>query len=55
MLISLWMLTSFLLFVRSDSIMYNLSVDKEEEAMVLIKKIYHKDEDYNAILADLKL
>jgi predicted transcriptional regulator with HTH domain len=35
--------------------MFNLSCDKEEEALVLIKKIYHPSEDYKAILADLKL
>ena len=35
--------------------MYNLSEDKEIEAMRLIKKIYHPSENYESILFNLKL
>ena len=34
--------------------MYNLSTDNDEEALLLIEKIYHHTEDKNEILAFLK-
>jgi len=48
------MLFNFTLFIKEDSIMFNLSQDKDQEALVLIDKIYHKDEDRQWILAALK-
>ena len=44
------MLISYIININEDSVMFNLSIDKDEDAMKLIKKIYHKDEDYNLIL-----
>ena len=54
MLINFWMLSSFLFFINDDSIMYNLSLDREEEALRLIKKIYHPSENHEEILKTLK-
>jgi len=55
MIVSSWMLLSFLLFIGDDSIMFNLSQDEDEAALRLIKKVYHPDEDSEAILFNLKL
>lgn len=41
--------------VPSDSIMYNLRNAKENEAKVLIDRIYHESEDRQAILHNLKM
>jgi hypothetical protein len=49
-LVNGWMLLGFFLFIKEDSIMYNLSVDNEEGALQLIKRVYHEDEDYNLVL-----
>jgi predicted nucleic acid-binding protein len=35
----------YLIPVFVNAIMFNLSQDKENEALLLIDKIYHKDED----------
>ena len=48
------MLVSFKLFVQEDSIMYNLSHDRDEEAMVMIDKIYDESENREEILSNLK-
>ena len=37
------MLSSYLLFVKEDSIMFNLSEEREEEASRLIAKVYSGD------------
>ena len=50
MLINCFMLAGFLLFVRSDSIMFCLSKDRDEEAMIAIEKVYHESEDKGGIL-----
>ena len=39
-LIMTWMLLSFYCFIGTDSIMYNLSVGRDAEAEILIKKVY---------------
>ena len=55
MAINIWMLSSFLSFINEDSIMFNLSIDNEDEAMVLIKKVYSsEDQNYDEILQSLK-
>lgn len=41
-------------FIKEDSIMFNLSKDDEEGAKRLIDKVYHKDEDRDEILQALK-
>jgi len=51
--INLVILVSFFMFIRSDSIMYNLSIEKPEEAMKLIKKVYLPSNDYEALLKEL--
>jgi hypothetical protein len=48
------MLFNFLIFIKEDSIMFNLSEDNESGALILIDKIYHADEDRQEILAALK-
>jgi hypothetical protein len=53
-LVNTWMLLGFLLFVKEDSIMFNLSEGKEAEALVLIKKVYSSEEDPHEILETLK-
>ena len=50
MFINCFMLAGFLLFVRSDSIMFCLSKDKDEEAIAAIEKVYHDSEDKGRIL-----
>lgn len=39
------MLITFTLFIKQDSIMFNLSNGNDEEARTMIKKIYAKSED----------
>lgn len=48
------MLVNFVLFIKEDSIMFNLSAENEEEALILIDKVYHAEEDRQEILAALK-
>ena len=55
MFINLFMLSSFALFIKEDSIMYNLSLDRDDEALALIDKIYQKSESRKDILQNLKL
>jgi len=43
-----------LVFIREDSIMFNLSKEDDEAALRLIDKVYHKDEDRQEILQTLK-
>ena len=50
MLINCFMLASFMLFIRNESIMFCLSEDRDEDAKALIDKVYHKNEDKIAIL-----
>lgn len=52
--LNIWMLFNFSIFIKEDSIMFNLSKDDEESALRLIDKLYHKDEDRNEILEALK-
>jgi len=44
------MVGSFLTFIKTDSIMFNLSHDRDDEAFELIEKVYHSSEDKQAIL-----
>ena len=44
-LINLLMLTSFMINIKTDSIMFLLSKGKDEEAKILIDKVYHPDEN----------
>jgi hypothetical protein len=52
--LNIWMLFNMLVFIKEDSIMFNLSKDDDESALRLIDKVYHKDEDRNEILQALK-
>lgn len=52
--VNIIMLFNFTVFIKEDSIMFNLSQDNDQEALVLIDKIYHQDEDRQWILAALK-
>ena len=52
--LNMWMLFNMLVFIKEDSIMFNLSKDDDESAMRLIDKVYHKDEDRDEILQALK-
>ena len=49
-IVCVWMLLSYLININEDSVMFNLSTGNEKDAMKIIKKIYHKDEDYEMIL-----
>ena len=48
------MLLNFTLFIREDSIMFNLGQGNDEGAKNIIKKIYDKSEDSQLILDQLK-
>lgn len=48
------MLFSMFVFIKEDSIMFNLSKEDDEGALRLIDKVYHPSEDRNEILATLK-
>lgn len=52
--INAWMLFSFFTFVKTDSILFCLRNGDEEQALQLIDKVYHADEDRNDILEQLK-
>ena len=52
--LNVWMLFNMCVFIREDSIMFNLSKDDEEGAKRLIDKVYHKAEDRDEILKTLK-
>ena len=52
--INLIMLFNFSVFIKKDSIMFNLSQDNDNEALYLIDKIYDKSEDRQFILSALK-
>ena len=52
--INLIMLINFSLFIKEDSIMFNLGQGNDKEALLLIDKVYHKDEDREFILTALK-
>lgn len=54
LLLNCIILFNFCFFIKADSIMFNLSNDNEEEAMVMIERIYHASEDREDILAKLK-
>lgn len=53
-MMNIFMFTCFVVLFNQDSIMYNLSVNEDEKAMKMIKKIYHKDENHEEILQNLK-
>jgi len=48
------MLFNFFVFIKEDSIMYNISKEKYPEALNLIDKVYDPSEDRNEILEELK-
>ena len=48
------MLFNFLIFIKEEPIMFNLSKGADSKAMILIKKVYHKDENHEAVLRQLK-
>jgi hypothetical protein len=54
MIINLWMLIGFIIFIKEETIMFSLSECREEDAMRMIKKVYHKDEDHFEVLESLK-
>ena len=54
LILNFYMLFIFIVFIKEDSIMFNLSQDNDSKALVLIDKIYHKSEDRNVILEALK-
>ena len=41
-------------FIKEDSIMFNLSQNKDEKALRLIDKLYDKTQDRQLILSTLK-
>ena len=53
MFLNLVMLVNFFLFIKEDSIMFNLSIDNDESALNLIRKVY-ETKDEKAILSTLK-
>ena len=53
--INILMIISFLIFIREDSLMFNVVNHKDDEALKLIKKVYAKSEDPDLILSALKL
>jgi hypothetical protein len=53
-IVNAFMLLSFLILIKEDSIMYNISKGKYQEALNLIDKVYHPSEDREQILESLK-
>ena len=51
---NIFMITVFSLFIKEDSIMFNISAGEDEKALNLIRKVYDKDEDHKHILSHLK-
>ena len=47
---NLIMLISFFVFIKEDSIMHNIRINKDKKALNLIDKVYDKSEDRNIIL-----
>ena len=45
---------ALLLFLRHDSIKFLMDQSKDKEALVMVKKVYHKDENHEEILNYLK-
>ena len=52
--INVLMLINFALFIQEDSIMFNLSENRDDDAIKLIKKVYSSEEDPQEILFNLK-
>lgn len=52
--INVLMLINFALFIQEDSIMFNLSENRDDDAIKLIKKVYSPEEDPQEILFNLK-
>ena len=48
---NIFMITVFSLFIKEDSIMFNISKGEDEKALNLIRKVYGKDEDHRHILS----
>lgn len=48
------MLFVFVFFIKGESIMSSLRQKNDDEAMILIEKVYHSSENYQAILHTLK-
>ena len=44
-IINFIMIINFNVFIQEDSIMYNLSENKDDNALKLIKKVYSSEED----------
>ena len=53
-LINLFMLISFYINIKQDSIMYNLSIGADQEAMSIIDKLYLPSESRMAIIDNLR-
>ena len=49
-MINTFMLFSFVIFIKSEPIMFYLSQNRDEEAMITIEKVYHQSEDRKQIL-----
>jgi len=48
------MLFVFVFFINAESIMFSLRQQNDNEAMILIKKVYHSSEDHQEIMETLK-
>ena len=44
------MLFNFLVFIKEEPIMFNLSKGEDQKALSLIQKVYNSDENHLAIL-----
>ena len=55
MMINCIMILNFMLFIKTDPIMFNISHDRDDEALELIDRVYDKTEDRHVILDKLKM
>ena len=53
-LASLIMLFNFCLFIKTESIMYSIRNNNTDDALIMIDKIYHRDENRLSILKTLQ-
>ena len=54
LILNFYMLFIFVIFIQEDSIMFNLSQDNDQKAIILIDRIYSKCENRDLILQTLK-
>jgi uncharacterized BrkB/YihY/UPF0761 family membrane protein len=55
LLVNMFMIFSFIVFIQEDSIMFNISHNRDEQALKLINKVYDTEIEADfVILTELK-